>query len=128
MFNLILYLFLLINSNNVILSHKHVSTVARTDTMYVEIAFSEPMSNIGLLNPNNYKIQDLTTSEKLKIYEIYSDYTIDGVKRDNILDTLLIKTSRHNSLGLYQLSVNNVKDVSGNLIGKNTLIYELRSN
>ena len=118
-----------ISSNNVIFASTHSATIELTDTMYVEIAFSEPMSYVGLLNINNYSIKDLTDNSYITIYDIDEKYSINNIARnaDNIIDTLLLKTSKHLHFGSYELRVNNVKDLSNNLIGKNNLQYILIS-
>ena len=116
-----------ISSNNVIFAYTHSATIELTDTMYVEIAFSEPMSYVGLLNINNYNIKDLIDNSYITIYGIQDKYSINNIARnvDNKIDTLLLKTSKHIHFGSYELKVNNVKDLANNLIDKNTVSYIL---
>jgi len=119
----------LLEINKTIQFYLNYNDVPQTDTMWLEIAFNEPMGTIGLFDNTNYIIRDLQDSSIVQVYAIYSDYIISEIPRnvDGYKDTLLLKTGRHANIGNYELTVNNVTDTVGNVINPahQMIIYQL---
>ncbi len=86
----------------------------------VRLDFDENLKAETVLNPNNFKIVSISTSESLKISEVYSSEGSRLAGQGNNTQNIFIITFEMNPEEKYELKVFNLEDESGNFLDTST--------
>jgi len=82
----------------------------------VRLDFDENLKAESVLNPDNFKIVSISTSESLKINEVYFSEGSRFAGQENNTQNIFILTAEMNPQEKYELKVFNLEDESGNFV------------
>ncbi|MFQ6031871.1 MAG: Ig-like domain-containing protein [Candidatus Zixiibacteriota bacterium] len=83
----------------------------------VRLDFNESLRGESVLNPDNFKIASISTSESLKIKEVY--FSEGSIGEESNTRNVFILTAGMNPEEKYEVKVYDLEDESGNLLDSN---------